>query len=141
MSLRIESTSIEVPMEKGPDIVDITGQVEQFIVEAGIGDGVVAVMATGSTGSVTTIEFEPGVVADLKRVLKRLAPPDGQYEHERAWQDGNGHSHIQAALLGPSETLPVRNGRLACGTWQQVVLINHDNRARTRSVELTVTGT
>lgn len=128
-------------MQKGPDIVDITGRVEQFIAEAGIRDGVVAVMATGSTGSVTTIEFEPGVVADLKRVLQRLAPPDGQYEHERAWQDGNGHSHIQAALLGPSETLPVRNGRLACGTWQQVVLINHDNRARTRSVELTVTGT
>jgi secondary thiamine-phosphate synthase enzyme len=95
----------------------------------------------GSTGSITTIEFEPGVVEDLKRAINRLAPPDLEYEHEKAWHDGNGHSHVQSALLGPSVVLPVRNGRLKLGTWQQVVAINHDNRSRARTIEVSITGT
>ena len=88
----------------------------------------------------TTIEYEPGVVDDLKAAISRLAPEGMDYAHERAWQDGNGHSHVQAALLGPSITVAVRNGRLSLGTWQQVVVINHDNRARERIVEVTITG-
>ena len=95
---------------------------------------------TGSTGSITTIEYEPGVVQDLKDAVNRLAPPGMDYAHERAWHDGNGHSHVQAALLGPSISVAVRKGRLALGTWQQVVVINHDNRSRSRRVEVTVTG-
>ncbi len=95
----------------------------------------------GSTGSITTIEFEPGVVEDLKRAINTLAPPGLEYEHEKAWHDGNGHSHVQAALLGPSIVLPVRKGELRRGTWQQVVAINHDNRPRTRTVEVTIIGT
>jgi secondary thiamine-phosphate synthase enzyme len=95
----------------------------------------------GSTGSITTIEFEPGVVADLKRAITRLAPPEMVYEHEKAWHDGNGHSHVQAALVGPSIALAVRSSRLALGTWQQVVAINHDNRPRNRPIAVTVTGT
>jgi secondary thiamine-phosphate synthase enzyme len=94
----------------------------------------------GSTGSLTTIEFEPGVVEDLKQAISRLAPPDLEYEHEKAWHDGNGHSHVQAALLGPSIVIPIRDGQLKLGTWQQVVAINHDNRPRTRTVEVSITG-
>jgi secondary thiamine-phosphate synthase enzyme len=95
----------------------------------------------GSTGSLTTIEFEPGVIEDLKRAINRLAPPGDEYEHEKAWHDGNGHSHVQAALLGPSIALPIRGGRLKLGTWQQVVAVNHDNGPRKRKIEVTVIGT
>ena len=94
----------------------------------------------GSTGSLTTIEYEPGVVADLKEAINRLAPPDLPYAHELAWHDGNGHSHVQAALMGPSITLPLRSGKLRLGTWQQVVAINHDNHPRKRSIEVTLIG-
>jgi secondary thiamine-phosphate synthase enzyme len=94
----------------------------------------------GSTGSLTTIESEPGVVRDLIAAVNRLAPPDLEYQHEKAWHDGNGHSHVQAALLGPSIDLPIRNGRLKLGTWQQAVAINHDNRARQRTIEVTILG-
>ena len=94
----------------------------------------------GSTGSLTTIEYEPGVVTDLKEAVNRLAPPDLPYAHELAWHDGNGHSHVQAALMGPSIALPIRRGELRLGTWQQVVAINHDNRARRRKVEVTLCG-
>ena len=95
---------------------------------------------TGSTGSLTTIEYEKGVVSDLKRAIEELAPPGADYAHELAWHDGNGHSHVQAALLGPSVCVPIRNSRLHLGTWQQVVAVNHDNKARTRQVELTLVG-
>jgi secondary thiamine-phosphate synthase enzyme len=105
-----------------------------------IREGFVCATVIGSTGSVTTIEYEPGVIQDLKRAITRLAPPGETYAHEQAWHDGNGHSHVQAALLGPSISLPVRGGMLALGTWQQVVLINHDNSSRDRKVEITVTG-
>jgi secondary thiamine-phosphate synthase enzyme len=88
----------------------------------------------------TTIEYEPGVVADLKAAIERLAPPNAYYAHEEAWHDGNGHSHVQAALLGPSIHLAVRDGRLRLGTWQQVVTVNHDNRSRRRPIEVTITG-
>ena len=101
----------------------------------------VAPFVVGSTGSLTTIEYEPGVVADLKDAIERLAPKGMAHAHEEAWHDGNGHSHVQAALLGPSIHLPVREGRLKLGTWQQVVVINHDNRSRRRSIEMTVVGT
>jgi secondary thiamine-phosphate synthase enzyme len=104
-------------------------------------DGTVSIFMVGSTGSLTTIEHEPGVVADLKQAINRLAPPDLPYAHELAWHDGNGHSHIQAALLGPSITLPIRSGKLRLGTWQQVVAINHDNRPRNRGIEVTIIGT
>ena len=88
-----------------------------------------------------TCKYEPGVVEDLKRAITRLAPPDLAYEHEKAWHDGNGHSHVQAALLGPSIVIPVRGAALTLGTWQQVVVINHDNRPRQRRVAVTLMGT
>ena len=132
--------SISINLNVGPDIRDITGQLEAVLSGAGIENGVLHAFVVGSTGSVTTIEFEPGVVEDLKAAVERLAPKGAYYAHEEAWHDGNGHSHVQAALLGPSLSIPVRHGRLRLGTWQQVVVINHDNRARERTIEVTITG-
>ncbi|MHC4946252.1 MAG: secondary thiamine-phosphate synthase enzyme YjbQ [Planctomycetota bacterium] len=132
--------SIEVSLDTGPDITDITRQLQAAVARAGVTEGVLHAANVGSTGSLTTIEYEHGVVEDLKRALDRWAPPDMDYEHERAWHDGNGHSHVQAALMGPSISVPIRHGDLALGTWQQVVVINHDNHPRKRTVEVTVLG-
>ncbi len=132
--------AIEVSLGIGPDMADITGQLRNLIRQCGISDGHLSATVVGSTGSLTTIEYEPGVVEDLKQAIGRLAPAELAYEHEKAWQDGNGHSHVQAALLGPSLDLPVRGGKLRLGTWQQAVVINHDNRPRRRTVEITLVG-
>jgi secondary thiamine-phosphate synthase enzyme len=132
--------SIEVSLKTGPDIDDITPALQACIRESKIENGSLWATMVGSTGSLTTIEYEPGVVEDLKRAIERMAPPDLNYEHEKAWHDGNGPSHVQAALMGPSVALPVRGGQLKTGTWQQVVAINHDNRARKRVIEVTIMG-
>ena len=139
-SLSLYCQSIEVSLRTGPDVADITSALERLIGESGIETGQLCANVVGSTGSITTIEYEPGVVEDLKRAITALVPPGMAYEHEKAWHDGNGHSHVQAALLGPSIALAVRHGRLKTGTWQQVAVINHDNRARTRTIEVTITG-
>ncbi|THB67904.1 MAG: YjbQ family protein [Desulfovibrio sp.] len=122
-------------------MADVTRELERLVAESGVVRGVAHATVVGSTGSLTTIEYEPGVVEDLKAAIERLAPQGMEYAHELAWHDGNGHSHVQAALLGPSISVPVRGGRLKLGAWQQVTLINHDNKARTRGVEVTVVGT
>jgi secondary thiamine-phosphate synthase enzyme len=140
-SLSIFCKSVKVSLDTGPDIRDITPVLEQLIDDLQVEDGNLCATMVGSTGSLTTIEYEPGVVRDLMAAVNRLAPPDLEYEHEKAWHDGNGHSHVQAALLGPSIVLPIRKGRLNLGTWQQVVAINHDNRSRQRTIEVTITGT
>jgi secondary thiamine-phosphate synthase enzyme len=140
VSVAIHCDAFSISMERGPDIRDITRELQRILKQAAVEDGTMHVTAVGSTGSVTSIEYERGVVQDLKRAISELAPPEREYEHEKAWHDGNGHSHVQAALLGPSIVLPVRSGRLALGTWQQVVLVNHDVRARQRRVEVTVLG-
>ena len=140
-SISICCESITVNLDTGPDIRDITPALEQLIDGLGVEDGNLNATMVGSTGSLTTIEYEPGVVRDLMTAVNRLAPPDLEYEHEKAWHDGNGHSHVQAALLGPSIVLPIREGRLKLGTWQQVVAFNHDNRSRQRHIEVTITGT
>ncbi len=125
---------------RGPDIADITPLLTSLVKESGVQTGLLAANCIGSTGSLTTIEYEPGVVQDLKEAITRLAPPDIAYHHELAWHDGNGHSHVQAALLGPSITISIIEGRLALGTWQQVVTINHDNRPRSRKIAVTIMG-
>lgn len=132
---------LTVQLDTGPDIQDVTSELNSIVRTAGIREGSLSAAVVGSTGSLTTIEYEPGVVADLKDAIERLAPKDMAYAHEEAWHDGNGHSHVQAALLGPSIHVPVREGRLRLGTWQQVVVINHDNRPRRRPIEVTVIGT
>lgn len=141
MSITIFTDRISITTKTGLDIVNITFRLTDSLKQSKIINGSLNATVIGSTSSVTTIEFEPGVVNDLKKAITRFAPPDIEYDHEKAWYDGNGHSHVQAALLGPSIALPVRDGRLALGTWQQAVIINHDNRARERVVDITIIGT
>ncbi|MCP5363665.1 MAG: YjbQ family protein [Hyphomicrobiales bacterium] len=137
----VHCDSFEVPLKVGPDIADVTPFIGRIVADAGVNHGSAHVVAIGSTASMTTIEFEPGAVEDLKRAIERIAPPDMVYAHEMTWHDGNGHSHVQAAMIGPSLIVPIRDGRLRLGTWQQVILINHDIHGRRRVVEVTVIGT
>lgn len=120
--------------------IDITAAVQRAVEEAGIEQGLVSVFVPGSTAAITTMEYEPGGVHDLRSALGRLVPAEGDYEHNRLNHDTNSHAHIRAAIVGPSETLPVRDGRLELGTWQQVVLIDFDDRPRQRSVTVQVLG-
>jgi secondary thiamine-phosphate synthase enzyme len=120
------------------DVIDITDGVQSVVAQAGTDNGVVSVFVPGTTAAVTTMEYEPGGVHDLREALDRLVPRDGTYEHNRLNNDTNSHAHIRAAIVGPSETLPVRDGRLDLGTWQQVVLIDFDDRPRQRTVMVQV---
>jgi len=119
-------------------IVDLTEGVMSVVRTAGVERGVVVVFATGSTVAVTTMEYEPGGIADLQALLARLIPAGGEYEHNRLNGDTNAHAHLRAALIGPSETIPLVGGRLALGTWQQIVLIDFDDRPRSRTVTVQV---
>lgn len=116
------------------DIVNITPRIEGVIKESGIKEGLVCVFVPGSTAAVTTMEYESGLVKDLKQAFERMAPQGRPYAHDQKWGDGNGFSHVRASILGPSVCLPIRAGRMSLGTWQQVVLVDFDNRPRTREV-------
>lgn len=122
------------------DVVNITEEVQQFVSRSGISDGVAHLFVAGSTAALTTIEFEPGAVADLKEAVSRLIPREMEYAHNARWGDGNGHSHVRAALLGPDITVPVRDGGPLLGTWQQIILVEFDTKSRNRKVYLTVMG-
>jgi secondary thiamine-phosphate synthase enzyme len=133
---------LTVTSEKEGDIIDITPLVENAVTESRIKTGLVHLFVQHSTAALTTIEYEPGVLADVKRALAVLAPDDEDYAHNSRWGDGNGRSHVKAALVGPSLTVPVDNGQLMCGTWQQLVLLELDvNAGRQRTIVCTVTGT
>ena len=121
-------------------IVDLTEGVEAVVRQSGVSSGVVCVFVTGSTAAVTTMEYEPGGVRDLSEALERLIPREGDYEHNRLNHDSNSHAHMRAAIVGPSETIPVVAGEPRLGTWQQVVLIDFDDRPRSRTVVVSVTG-
>jgi len=136
----VYTTELHVSTTRHGDMHDLTGQVTQAVATSKVRTGLVHLFAVGSTAALGAIEFEPGLMADLPALLDRLIPPSRDYGHEQAWHDGNGHSHLQATLLGPSLTVPVREGRLALGTWQQVFLIECDVRARRRTVMVTVLG-
>ncbi|HET8976106.1 MAG TPA: secondary thiamine-phosphate synthase enzyme YjbQ [Solirubrobacterales bacterium] len=120
------------------DITDISGEVQRVVSEAGVEDGVATAFVRGSTAAITTMEFEPGGVADLRALLDRLVPPEGDYEHNRLNHDTNSHAHQRASLIGSSDQVPVIGGRLALGTWQQLVLIDFDDRPRERTVVVQV---
>lgn len=122
------------------DVVDITGEVQTLVEEAGVEEGQVLAFVRGSTAAISTMEFEPGGVQDLRAMLERLIPAAGDYEHNRLNHDSNSHAHQRATLVGPSEAVPVLGGRLALGTWQQLVLIDFDDRARERTVIVQVVG-
>ena len=122
------------------DIIDITAPVQQQLAETDVKDGVVTVFITGSTAGVTTIENEPGLIADFKAMWERLMPKNVEYRHDRAWEDGNGYSHVRASLLGASLVVPFNNKKLALGTWQQIVVVDFDNRPRSRQILLQIMG-
>ncbi len=122
------------------DMHDLTARVERLVADAGVRTGIAHVFNVGSTGAIGVIEFEPGLQRDLPEALDRLLPPSREYGHEQAWHDGNGHSHLQATLLGPSVTVPIAGGRLVLGTWQQVFHLECDVRPRDRTVLVTIYG-
>jgi secondary thiamine-phosphate synthase enzyme len=139
--MELRTTTIERSTTGDTDILDLSGDVETFVNETGVREGWVMVFVPGSTGAVTTIEFESGAVNDLKRAIEQIAPRDGEYEHNLRWGDGNGYSHVRAALMGPSLILPISEGRVQTGTWQQIVLCDYDNRPRRRRIQLQVLRT
>lgn len=132
---------ITVMSAREGDIIDITPEVRKIVRESGIQQGIVHLFVRHSTAALTTIEFEPGVLRDLKRALSVLAPDNAEYAHNSRWGDGNGRSHVKAALVGPSLTIPLEEGSLLCGTWQQIVLLELDvNAGRERKIICTVMG-
>ena len=122
------------------DIIDITSQVEQQVADTDINDGTATVFVAGSTAGITTIEFESGLLSDFQSMWERNVPENISYSHDRRWGDGNGYSHVRASLLGASLVIPVSNKRLTLGTWQQVVLVDFDNRPRSRQLILQIMG-
>ena len=136
----VSITRIQVQTQGFGDIHDITPQAVQALRASGLQKGNLCCAVPGSTASITTLEFEPGLVQDLQQALERLAPQNGTYEHNRRWGDGNGFSHVRAALLGPSQVIPFLKGQLLLGTWQQLVLLDFDNRSRFRDIIFSVSG-
>jgi len=122
------------------DVLDISDAVTKIVKQSGIQNGLVNVFCSGSTGSITTIEYESGVINDLKKAIEKIAPSHIPYEHDKRWGDGNGFSHVRAALMKPSLTIPLVKGKLTLGTWQQIVFIDFDNRGRERNVVVQVMG-
>lgn len=132
--------SYEVSTEGDGDVVDLSPLLSLFLSESGVTDGVCTVAATGSTYSITTVEHEPGLVEDLRRVLRELVPRGPVYAHDARWGDGNGFSHVRASLVGPSISFAVVSGKPRLGTWQQPVLLDFDNRPRARTVSFSIAG-
>jgi len=122
------------------DIVDITGECQAIVDGTGLKDGVLTVFNPGSTGSITTIEYEPNLVEDFKEALEIIAPSDKAYQHSKTWHDDNGSSHVRASLMGPSMAVPFSSGELTLGTWQQIVFCDFDTRARSRKLVVQVVG-
>lgn len=138
MLLRTETISFRT--EGFGHLVDITAMTEERVRQSGMTQGMAVVFVPGSTGAVLTMEFEDGLVHDFGQLMERLAPQDAPYEHDRRWGDGNGFSHIRAALMGASAVVPVVDGRLALGTWQQLLFVDFDNRKRQRTVLVQLLG-
>ena len=135
----VKTEKITVKTKGNCDIVDITEQVRDFVDKSAVKEGMATIFNVGSTGAVTTTEYEPGLVNyDLEAAFERMAPRDTRYEHEKTWHDDNGHSHVRASLLGPSLNVPVVDGKLTLGTWQQIVLVDFDTRPRTRTIVLQI---
>lgn len=138
--MKVLSDTIQLHSEGEGDIIDLTSQLSNIVKDSEIKNGTVTIFVSGSTAAVTTIEYEPGLVHDFPEMLSRIAPTDIEYEHDNTWHDGNGHSHVRSSLIGPSITIPIVQGKLTLGTWQQVVLLEMDTRSRNRTVILQIMG-
>jgi len=136
----VKSSSIQISTRGDADIHDITDAVAQQVEQSGLKAGTVTIFCPSSTSALTTIEYESGALSDLKRLFNEITPPNREYAHNARWGDGNGHSHIRAALLGPSLTIPFVNGSLTLGTWQQIIYVDFDNRPRKRDLILQIIG-
>ena len=138
--MEIETQSFNINTRGNTDIIDITDKVQSQINSAGFTEGNVLVFVGGSTAGITTIEYEPGLLEDYPVFFEKIVPSGTSYQHDQTWHDGNGHSHIRAALQGSSFTVPFANSRLLLGTWQQIILVDFDNRSRNRKVIVQITG-
>jgi secondary thiamine-phosphate synthase enzyme len=138
--MNIVTKLIHVDSKGETDMIDLTEDVAKAVQESKLRDGVVTLFVQGSTGALTTIEYEEGLLEDLPAALERIAPKKAVYEHERRWHDGNGHSHVRASLIGPSMSIPFVMGRLTLGTWQQIVFIELDTRSRSREIVAQIIG-
>lgn len=139
--MKVVSDSISISTRGRTDIKDITPQVTAILTKSGLKDGTLTVFVSGSTAGVTSIEFEPGLLQDLPEAFEKIAPTGVAYHHDDTWGDGNGYAHVRAALLGASFVAPFVNGRLRLGTWQQIVIIDFDNRPRSREILVQLIGT
>ena len=138
--MKVLTGYVEISTRGHTDIVDITQQVEQVLEESELKNGSLTVFVSGSTAGITSIEYEPGLLKDLPEAFEKMAPTGVTYHHDAAWGDGNGYAHVRAAMLGFSFTVPFDNGKLLLGTWQQIVVIDFDNRPRKRSVVVQMMG-
>lgn len=138
--MTIQSKALRLRSQGNGDTIEITAQVAQGVRESGLQSGIVTIFVAGATGALTTMEYEPGVVADFGTLFERVAPAGANYEHHARWGDFNGHSHVRAALLGPSLTVPFVAGTLTLGTWQQIVFVDFDTRARSRELIVQIMG-
>jgi len=137
----VETQELNIKTKGNCDVINITDQVVAAVTRSGLAAGTVTVFNVGSTAGITTTEYEPGLADyDLKAAFEKIAPENARYEHEETWHDDNGHAHVRATLLGPSLSIPVVDGRLTLGTWQQIILIDFDTRARTRTVICQMVG-
>ena len=137
----VRTETIKVKTKGNCDVVNITGQVSEVVAQSDMSEGAITVFNVGSTAGITTTEYEPGLVNyDLRTAFEKIAPEKDRYEHEETWHDDNGHSHVRASLLGPSMSVPVVDGRLMLGTWQQIILVDFDTRPRTRTVICQMVG-
>jgi secondary thiamine-phosphate synthase enzyme len=139
--LFLESFTLEIMTTAGTDILDLTEAVAAQVEQTGVAEGLLTLFISGSTAALSTIEYESGVVNDLRAAIERLFPQDLPYEHDRRWGDGNGYAHVRAAFLKPSLSIPIGGGHPLLGTWQQIVLLDFDNRPRQRSIQGQVIGT
>jgi len=140
VTFKIVQYQLSFPATAGTDVFDITGRVREKVSESGIRNGQALAFVPGSTAALTTIEYERGAIQDLVDAIERIAPQSLNYRHDERWGDGNGYAHVRAALLGPSLTVPVVAGQLALGTWQQMVLVDFDNRPRQRRILIQISG-
>jgi secondary thiamine-phosphate synthase enzyme len=141
MAVKVVTRGFEVNSRSENQVIDITREVIDAVSSSGMSSGVATAFVVGSTAAITTMEYEPGLVEDFPAMLERAAPKSGvEYEHERRWHDGNGHSHVRASLLGPSLSVPFVKGDLALGEWQQLVLVEFDVRPRTRKIVVQILG-
>ena len=138
--MTVKMMSIQVSTRGNADVMDITDLVAKTVMESGINDGMVIIFTPSSTSGLTTIEFESGCLSDLRRLFDEIIDPERQYAHNARWGDGNGHSHIRAALIGASFSVPFVNRRLTLGTWQQIIFIDFDNRSRRRDLVIQIHG-